>query len=75
MSQNTYDGFLVSLKATLELMQFLNEKCDFDYLMTARLNQDALEVIYMHIFLVIFYQLSKFFNKFVFDILGIFWYG
>lgn len=44
LPQTTYLGFLVSLKATLELTEFLVKHCDFSYLMTARLNQDSLEV-------------------------------
>ena len=42
---NTYYGLKISLENTLKLMDFLHEKCNYEYLMTARLNQDALEVI------------------------------
>lgn len=44
MSSNTYLGFLVTLKSTLEIMEYLTEKCGFEFLMTSRLNQDTLEV-------------------------------
>lgn len=44
MSDNTYVGFLVTLTTTIEVMKFLTEKCGYTFLMTARLNQDALEV-------------------------------
>lgn len=43
-SDSTDIGLIVSLKGSLELIQFLIEKCDFKYVMTARFNQDALEV-------------------------------
>ncbi|KAK3920713.1 Transposable element P transposase [Frankliniella fusca] len=42
-SDSTDFGLIVSLKATLELAEFLVKKCGYAYLMTARLNQDALE--------------------------------
>lgn len=44
LAQSTSYGLQVSLRAALEVCQFLVEKCEFSYLMTARLNQDALEV-------------------------------
>ena len=40
----TFDGLKVTLKNTIQLMSYLTEKCSIKYLMTARLNQDALEV-------------------------------
>lgn len=40
----TFYGLKVSLKATLEICQYLIENCGFSYIMTARLNQDSLEV-------------------------------
>lgn len=43
-SESTDTGLLVTLKATLELVEFLTSKCGYKYLMTRRLNQDALEV-------------------------------
>ncbi|KAK3931680.1 Transposable element P transposase [Frankliniella fusca] len=42
-SESTDIGLLVSLKAAMELVEFLVKKCDFQYVMMARLNQDALE--------------------------------
>ncbi|KAK3929285.1 Transposable element P transposase [Frankliniella fusca] len=42
-SDSTDIGLIVSLKNTLELVQFLIKKCGFVFVMTARLNQDALE--------------------------------
>lgn len=44
MSDSCCYGLKFSLKATLEICSFLTEKCCFSYLMTARLNQDNLEV-------------------------------
>lgn len=45
-SESTDIGLIVSLKGSLQLIQYLIEKCDFKYVMTARFNQDALEVSY-----------------------------
>ncbi|KAE8746493.1 hypothetical protein FOCC_FOCC006727 [Frankliniella occidentalis] len=42
-SESTDVGLLVSLKAAQEIIKFLREKNGFLYVMTARLNQDALE--------------------------------
>ncbi|KAK3929706.1 Transposable element P transposase, partial [Frankliniella fusca] len=42
-SDSTDIGLIVTLKGTLELVKFLVEKCNFQFVMTARLNQDALE--------------------------------
>lgn len=43
-SESTDYGLAVTLKAILELAEFLCKKCGFKYLMTALLNQDCLEV-------------------------------
>jgi len=48
---STYSGLRVTLKAAVEVMEFLVEKCGYEFLMTARLNQDALEVIFCYYFL------------------------
>ncbi|KAJ8930644.1 hypothetical protein NQ314_016559 [Rhamnusium bicolor] len=43
LSDSTCHGFKVSLKATLDITKFLIEVCGFKYVMTAKLNEDALE--------------------------------
>ncbi|XP_031781272.1 uncharacterized protein LOC116416548 isoform X2 [Nasonia vitripennis] len=43
ITDSTFYGLKVSLKAALELCTFLVEKCDFKYVMTSRFNQDNLE--------------------------------
>ncbi|XP_044594965.1 putative mediator of RNA polymerase II transcription subunit 24 isoform X1 [Cotesia glomerata] len=43
ITTSTLTGFKVTLGTTLELLEFLHDKCNYDYLMTSRLNQDALE--------------------------------
>lgn len=43
-SESTDYGLLVTLKAVQELSEFLIKDCGFCYVMTARFNQDALEV-------------------------------
>lgn len=44
VTKSTLTGLLISLKSTLELLDYLCGKCGYKYLMTARLNQDQLEV-------------------------------
>ncbi|XP_051162248.1 uncharacterized protein LOC127282175 [Leptopilina boulardi] len=46
LSDNCSYGLKISLKASLEICEFLITKCNFKYLMTARLNQDSLEVTF-----------------------------
>lgn len=43
LSQSTFVGLSVTLTATLELFDYLKKTFDIKYLMTSRLNQDALE--------------------------------
>ncbi|XP_011705030.1 PREDICTED: uncharacterized protein LOC105460298 [Wasmannia auropunctata] len=43
ITEQTCYGLKISLKVTLEICSFLIHKCGFQYLMTARLNQDNLE--------------------------------
>ncbi|KAK0169382.1 hypothetical protein PV327_011608, partial [Microctonus hyperodae] len=43
ITTSTLTGFKISLGATLELMEFLHTECNYSYLMTIRLTQDALE--------------------------------
>lgn len=45
MSDNTCLGYHVSFRATIEVCDFLVSQCHYSFLMTSRLNQDALEVI------------------------------
>ncbi|KAK3922112.1 Transposable element P transposase [Frankliniella fusca] len=42
-SESTDTGLIISLSAILQLAAFLVEKCNYKYLMTRRVNQDALE--------------------------------
>jgi len=44
LTDSTYFGLKVLLKATLEIFDYLELSCDYQFLMTARLNQDNLEV-------------------------------
>lgn len=44
LSNNTSSGFQTTLRSVIEVMNFLTDKCGYQFLMTARLNQDALEV-------------------------------
>ena len=44
LTHQTHLGLIVSLKGTLQLVDFLTAECGFEYLMTRRINQDSLEV-------------------------------
>ncbi|XP_044576596.1 integrator complex subunit 7 homolog isoform X2 [Cotesia glomerata] len=43
ITASTLTGLKISLGSTLELIDFLHSKCNYDYLMTSRLTQDMLE--------------------------------
>jgi hypothetical protein len=43
LTKSTCYGLKITLKATLEILEFLTYEYNYVYLMTARLNQDALE--------------------------------
>ncbi|XP_057324072.1 uncharacterized protein LOC130666811 isoform X1 [Microplitis mediator] len=43
ITASTLSGLLISLQSTLELLDFLHDKCGYSYLMTARVTQDMLE--------------------------------
>ncbi|XP_058800833.1 uncharacterized protein LOC131669740 [Phymastichus coffea] len=44
LTNNTYTGFIVTLKATLELLDYLNQEEGYKYLMTNCLCSDPIEV-------------------------------
>ncbi|XP_029668203.1 uncharacterized protein LOC115238478 [Formica exsecta] len=46
LSPGTYQGFQLTLKSTIGVTTYLTENCGYEYLMTLRLNQDALESMF-----------------------------
>lgn len=44
LTKQTAEGLRVTIKSTLELVQYLTLNVGFDYVSTGRLNQDSLEV-------------------------------
>lgn len=56
LSSSTRTGLRVTIRATIRLFEFLNQKQGFKYLMTDRLNQDPLEVIHLKIFKNVLYM-------------------
>jgi hypothetical protein len=44
LTKQTAEGFRVTMKSTLDLVQYLTLNAGFDYVPTGRLNQDSLEV-------------------------------
>jgi len=43
-SKETYEGLLVTLKTTMDVTEYLINDLGFEYVLTAKLNQDCLEV-------------------------------
>lgn len=44
LTQATCDGLKITLKSTLDLVNYLLDECNFADVLTAKLNQDSLEV-------------------------------
>lgn len=44
LAHQTQTGLIVTLKGTIDLVEYLSTEVGYEYLMTRRLNQDALEV-------------------------------
>ena len=44
LSKSTAVGYKVSLAATLELLKYLRNECNYSYIMTSRLTSDPIEV-------------------------------
>lgn len=44
LTRQTAEGLRVTLKSTLELIDYLTKDCGFPYVLTGRINQDCLEV-------------------------------
>jgi len=47
-SGETYEGLLVTLKTTMEVAEYLINELGYSYILTAKLNQDCLEVRIKH---------------------------
>lgn len=64
-SKETMLGLIVTISSTLEIIDYLKEKFNYSYILTAKLNQDCLEVcqeldgrvIYFH---YSFFELTEF---------------
>ena len=54
LSQKTAEGLRVTLRSVIDLSKYLLKSCDCEYVLTAKLNQDALEVIIYTIILYIY---------------------
>lgn len=46
VSNSTYDGLMTTLNATLNICKTMKRRYDSDYLLTSRLDQNKLEVIF-----------------------------
>lgn len=46
LTHQTSEGLRVTIKSTIELSQYLLNVCKFAYVLTAKMNQDNLEVRY-----------------------------
>lgn len=58
----TADGLKITLKSTIDLIDYLLNDCNYKYVLTAKLNQDCLEVYFKMTFLftvIVLYQTMK----------------
>lgn len=54
LTRQTYEGLRITLQSTIDLVEYLLNKCEFTYVLTAKCNQDNLEVNF--IFLIDFFD-------------------
>lgn len=45
LTRQTYEGLKITIQSTIDLVEYLLDKCEFSYVLTAKCNQDNLEVI------------------------------
>lgn len=45
LTRQTYEGLKITIQLTIDLVEYLLDKCEFSYVLTAKCNQDNLEVI------------------------------
>lgn len=45
LTRSTSEGLRISLTSTIQLVEYLLNECGFSYVLTAKFNQDSLEVI------------------------------
>jgi len=41
---STYEGLKITIKSTNDLVEYLLNECGFEYVLSAKINQDCLEV-------------------------------
>lgn len=46
LTKQTSEGLRVTIKSTIDLVNYLHANCDFTYVLTNKFNQDCLEVKY-----------------------------
>lgn len=44
LTKNTSEGLRVTFLSTIEISEFLLKECDYYFVLTAKINQDSLEV-------------------------------
>lgn len=49
LTKNTAESLRITLKSTIDLVTYLLNNCGFNYVLTSKLNQDALEVSYFNV--------------------------
>jgi len=50
LTRQTYEGLRITIQSTIDLVKYLLYECDFKYVLTAKFNQDGLEVITILLF-------------------------
>lgn len=45
LTRQTYEGLRITIQSTIDIVKYLLYECDFKYVLTAKCNQDNLEVL------------------------------
>lgn len=70
LTPNTAEGLRMTIVSTLDIVEYLHKCCDFKYVLTAKMNQDCLEVTYKD---NLFLHIKTEFNIYKIMISEIFW--
>lgn len=53
LSRQTFDGLKITINSTIDLTNYLLDKCEFSYVLTSKFNQDSLEVmLYIKMYMI-----------------------
>lgn len=59
LTRQTYEELRITIQSTIDIVKYLLYECDLKYVLTAKCNQDNLEVLYVILMYLISYNTSS----------------